>query len=31
MRPFADALERLDTIPGIGPRMAEILVAEIGI
>jgi transposase len=31
MRPFADALERLDTIPGIGQRMAEILVAEIGI
>jgi transposase len=30
MRPFADALERLDTIPGIGQRMAEILVAEIG-
>jgi transposase len=31
MRPFAEALERLDTIPGIGQRMAEILVAEIGI
>jgi transposase len=31
MRPFAEALERLDTIPGIGPRMAEILVAEIGV
>jgi len=31
VRPFADALERLDTIPGIGPRMAEILVAEIGV
>jgi transposase len=30
MRPFAEALERLDTIPGIGQRMAEILVAEIG-
>jgi transposase len=30
-RPFADALERLDTIPGIGPRMSEIPVAEIGI
>ena len=27
MRPFAEALERLDTIPGIGQRMAEILVA----
>jgi transposase len=31
MRPFADALERLDTIPGVGPRMSEILVAEIGV
>ena len=31
MRPFIDVLERLDTIPGIGRRMAEILVAEIGI
>ncbi len=31
MRPFAEVLERLDTIPGIGQRMAEILVAEIGI
>ncbi len=31
MRPFGEALERLDTIPGIGQRMAEILVAEIGI
>ena len=31
MRPFAEALERLDTIPGIGQRMAETLVAEIGI
>ena len=31
MRPFADALERLDTIPGVGPRMAEILIAEIGV
>ena len=30
MRPFVEALERLDTIPGIGQRMAEILVAEIG-
>ena len=30
MRPFAEELERLDTIPGIGRRMAEILVAEIG-
>jgi transposase len=31
MRPFAEAIERLDTIPGIGQRMAEILVAEIGV
>ena len=31
LRPFAEELERLDTIPGIGPRMAEILVAEIGV
>jgi transposase len=31
MRPFGEALERLDTIPGIGVRMAEILIAEIGI
>src|SRR5438105_3098037 len=31
MRPFTEALERLDTIPGIGLRMAEILIAEIGI
>jgi transposase len=30
MRPFAEALEHLDTIPGVGQRMAEILVAEIG-
>jgi transposase len=28
--PFADAIERLDTIPGVGRRTAEILVAEIG-
>jgi transposase len=31
MRPFADALARLDTIPGVGPWTAEILVAEIGV
>jgi transposase len=31
MRPFAEALERLDTIPGVGPRMSEILIAEIGV
>ena len=29
-RPVAEALERLDTIPGVGRRTAEILVAEIG-
>lgn len=31
MRPFAEALERLDTIPGVGPRLGEILIAEIGV
>jgi transposase len=30
MQPFADALERLDSIPGVGRRTAEVLVAEIG-
>jgi transposase len=30
MRPFVDAVRRLDTIPGVGQRTAEILVAEIG-
>jgi transposase len=30
LRPVADALVRLDTIPGIGPYLAEALVAEIG-
>ncbi len=29
-RPFAADLARLDTIPGIGPRVAEIIVAELG-
>ena len=29
-RPFADDLARLDTIPGIGQRVAEIVVAELG-
>jgi transposase len=29
-RPFEDALERLQTIPGVGKRTAEVLVAEIG-
>ena len=28
--PFEDALARLDTIPGVGRRTAEVLVAEIG-
>jgi transposase len=31
MAPFADARDRFDTIPGIGKRNAEIIVAEIGI
>jgi transposase len=30
LRPFVAALERLDTIPGVGRRTAEILLAEIG-
>jgi transposase len=30
MRPFEDALERLDTITGIGRRIAELVVAELG-
>ncbi len=30
LRPFAAAIERLDTIPGVGRRTAEILLAEIG-
>src|SRR5687767_3283553 len=30
-RPVADVLERLDTIPGVGRRTAEILAAEIGV
>ena len=29
-RPAADAISRLDTIPGVGPRIAEILLAEVG-
>jgi transposase len=29
--PRTDAVERLDTIPGVGRRLAEILVAEIGV
>jgi transposase len=31
LRPFQDVLDRLDTIPGVGRRTAEILVAEIGL
>ncbi len=30
MRPFAHELARLRTIPGVGPRTAEIILAEIG-
>jgi transposase len=30
LRPFEAALERLDTIPGVGRRTAEVIVAEIG-
>jgi len=30
MRPFEDALDRLDTIPGIGPSTAQEIVAAIG-
>jgi transposase len=30
VRPFEDAITRLDTIPGVGPRTAEVIVAEIG-
>jgi transposase len=30
LRPFAEQLARLDTIPGVGPRTAEGLAAEIG-
>lgn len=31
LRPFAEEVERLDTIPGVGRRTAEILVAEMGL
>ena len=31
LRPFDDAVDRLDTIPGVGRRVAEVLVAEIGL
>jgi transposase len=30
MRPFGEALERLETIPGVGRRTAEAILAEIG-
>lgn len=30
IQPFEDALERLDTIPGVGRQTAEILLAELG-
>ncbi len=31
MRPFEELLARLDTIPGVGRRTAEIIIAEIGL
>jgi transposase len=31
MAPFAEAVSRLDTIPGVNKRTAEVLVAEIGV
>lgn len=31
MRPFAEELARLDTIPGINQRLAEVIIAEIGV
>lgn len=31
MRPWQDALQRLCTIPGVGPRTAEVILAEIGL
>ncbi len=30
LRPFQEAIDRLDTIPGVGRRIAEVLLAEIG-
>ena len=30
MAPFAEAAERLETIPGVGQQAAEVIVAEIG-
>jgi transposase len=31
LTPFADAVQRLDTIPGVNQRTAEVLIAEIGV
>lgn len=31
LRPFTEAVEHLDTIPGVGRRIAEIILAEIGV
>ena len=31
LAPFADAAERLDEIPGVGPEVAAVLIAEIGL
>src|SRR5436309_8330817 len=31
LAPFADAVRRLDTIPGVNQRTAEVLIAEIGV
>lgn len=31
MRPFADEVARLDEIPGVGPRTAQAIVAELGV
>jgi transposase len=30
LRPFQEAIDRLDAIPGVGRRVAEVLIAEIG-
>jgi transposase len=30
LEPVGEAVERLDTIPGVGQRTAEVLVAELG-
>src|SRR5215207_10000609 len=31
LRPFDEQIARLDTIPGVGRRIAEVLLAEIGV